>query len=62
MLLLLTEYPSTNFHMKRFASFFKGCRFKNTIVDGYSDIAPNNDDIDNEINKNKDNKSNNDGS
>ena len=26
--------------MNRYASFFKGCRFKNTIVDGYSVIAP----------------------
>ena len=35
----ITEHPSTNLHMNRYASFFKGCRFKNTIVDGYSVIA-----------------------
>ena len=38
--------------MKRYASFFKGCPFKNKMVDGYSAIAPNNDDIDNDTNKN----------
>ena len=41
--------------MKSDASFFKGCPFKNTMVDGYSAIAPNNDDIDNDTNKNKNN-------
>ena len=25
--------------MNRYASFFKGCRFKNTIVDGHSVVA-----------------------
>ena len=35
---LITEYLSTNLHMNRYTSFFKGCHFKNTIVDGYSII------------------------
>ena len=26
--------------MNIYASFFKGCRFKNTIEDGYSEVAP----------------------
>jgi len=33
--LLYTEYPFTNLHMNRYASFFG---FKNTLVDGYSVI------------------------
>ena len=36
---LTSEYLSTNLHMNRYASFFKGCRFKNTIVDRYSVVA-----------------------
>ena len=37
----ITEYPSTNLHNYeyRYALFFKGCCFTNTIVDGYSVIA-----------------------
>ena len=34
----ITEYPSTNLRMNRYASFFRGCRSKKTIVDGYSVI------------------------
>ena len=36
----ITEYPSANLHMNWYASFFKGCCFKNTLMDGYSVIAP----------------------
>ena len=32
--------PATNLHMNRYALFFKGCCFKNTIVDRYSVVAP----------------------
>ena len=31
-------YPFTNLHMHRYASFFRGCRVKNSLVDGYSVI------------------------
>jgi len=34
------ENTCTSLHMNTYASFFKGCRVKNTIVDGYSVIAP----------------------
>ena len=34
------ENTCTNLHMNRYASFFKGCHIKNTIVDWYSVIAP----------------------